>query len=132
MRSLRALSDADGRVKAPDLAEQVGSTPGFVSQVLAPLVREGWVRSDPGPNGGYSLRNDLAPLSVLAVIEAVEGPTDTGRCVLADRPCDASGTCALHVPWQRARAQLLDELDSISVADAALVSAPSPTGGTTR
>lgn len=132
MRSLRALSEAGGRVKAPDLAEQVGSTSGFVSQILAPLVREGWVRSDPGPNGGYSLRNDLAALSVLAVIEAVEGPTDTGRCVLADRPCDESGTCALHVPWQRARAQLLDELDSISVADAALVSAPSPTGGTRR
>ena len=130
MRSLRALSRSDSRIKAPELAELVGSTPGFVSQVLAPLVRARWVRSDPGPHGGYSLNDDLSALSVLAVIEAVEGPTDTGRCVLADRACDESGTCALHLPWQRARAQLLDELGSISVADAALVPTPSTTGST--
>ena len=29
------------------MAETVGSTSGFVSQVLHPLVRQGWVRSGP-------------------------------------------------------------------------------------
>lgn len=121
MRALRVLADASERVKGPVLAEAVGSTSGFVSQVLNPLVREGWVRSDPGPSGGYSLATDLDSVSVLAVIEAIEGPTDGGRCVLADRPCNESGTCALHVPWLRARAQLLSELDATSVADASMV-----------
>lgn len=94
---------------------------GFVSQVLNPLVRRGWVRSDPGPAGGYSLAVALESVSVLAVIEAIEGPTDSGRCVLADRPCNETGTCALHLPWLRARAQLLRELDATSVAEASLV-----------
>ncbi len=120
VRALRALADRAGRVKGPALAEAVGSTSGFVSQVVNPLVREGWVRSDPGPAGGYSLAVDLSSVSVLAVIEAIEGPTDSGRCVLADRPCTETGTCALHVPWLRARAQLLRELDATSVAEAAV------------
>ncbi len=64
---------------------------------------------------------DLGSVSVFAVIEAIEGPTDSGRCVLADRPCNDAGTCALHVPWLRARAQLLRELDATSVAEASLV-----------
>ncbi|MGF1599115.1 MAG: hypothetical protein ACFCVK_19710 [Acidimicrobiales bacterium] len=55
------------------------------------------------------------------MIEAIEGPTVSGRCVLADRPCNEVGTCASHVPWLRARAQLLRELDATSVADASLV-----------
>ena len=118
---MRSLAETGGRVKGPALAEAVGSTSGFVSQVLTPLVRAGWVRSDPGPSGGYSLAVDLGAVSVLAVIEAIEGPTDSGRCVLADRPCNTSGTCALHVPWLRARAQLLRELDGTSVAEASLV-----------
>ena len=121
VRALRSLAETGGRVKGPALAEAVGSTSGFVSQVLTPLVRAGWVRSDPGPSGGYSLAVDLGAVSVLAVIEAIEGPTDSGRCVLADRPCNTSGTCALHVPWLRARAQLLRELDGTSVAEASLV-----------
>ena len=121
VRALRSLAETGGRVKGPALAEAVGSTSGFVSQVLTPLVRAGWVRSDPGPAGGYSLAVDLGSVSVLAVIEAIEGPTDSGRCVLADRPCNEAGTCALHVPWLRARARLLRELDGTSVAEASLV-----------
>ena len=121
VRSLQALAASHERIKGPELAALVGSTSGFVSQVVTPLVRAGWVRSDPGPTGGYSLAADLDDVSVLAVIEAIEGPTDSGRCVLADRPCDDGGTCALHIPWQRARTQLLAQLDGMSVAEAAVV-----------
>lgn len=117
VRALRVLADAGGRMKGPALAEAVGSTAGFVSQVVNPLVRRGWVRSDPGPTGGYSLAVDPAGISVLAVIEAIEGPTDSGRCVLVDRPCNEQGTCALHTPWLRARGHLLRELDAAPVLD---------------
>ncbi len=118
VRSLQALADREERVKGPALAEAVGSSSGFVSQVLTPMVRAGWVRSDPGPAGGYSLVVDLEEISLLAVIEAIEGPTDTGRCVLIDRPCNEMDTCAMHVPWMRARSSLLKELDETTIADA--------------
>jgi Rrf2 family protein len=121
VQALRVLAGSIGRMKGPALADAVGSSSGFVSQVLHPLIRQGWVRSDPGPTGGYALAVDLDSVSVLEVIEAIEGPTDSGRCVLADRPCDEAGTCALHVPWLRARARLLQELASTSVAEAPLV-----------
>jgi len=98
------------RTKAGELAEAIGTTPGFLSQAMTPLTARGWVRSDPGPTGGYSLTVDLDEVSVLDVIEAVEGPSESGRCVLEDRPCREDEPCALHIPWQRARRQLLAEL----------------------
>ncbi len=110
-------------MKGPELAERIGSTAGFLSQVLNPLVRSGWVRSDVGPSGGYSLAADLNDLSVLAVIEAIEGPTDSGRCVLEDRPCgSAVRPCALHVPWSSARERLTRELGEFSVGALAATS----------
>ena len=121
VRALRALAEVE-RIKGPALAELIDTTPGFVSQVLTPLVRAGWVRSEPGPTGGYALAVDLNEISVLEVIEAVEGATETGLCVLADRPCEETGSCALHVPWQRARDGLLRELAAVSVADSSLTS----------
>jgi Rrf2 family protein len=126
VRVLRVLGSRPDRCKGPALAEAVGTTSGFVAQVVTPLVRRGWVRSDPGPTGGYSLTVDLTRVSVLDVIEAVEGPTDTGRCVLADRPCDERGTCALHAPWLQARSQLLRGLAAISVADPSLATHSTP------
>jgi Rrf2 family protein len=115
-RALIELARQGRRVKSAELAGAIGTTPGFLSQAMTPLAARGWVRSDPGPTGGYLLSVDLAEVSVLEVIEAIEGPSDVGRCVLEDRPCGTAGPCALHQPWQRARTQLLDELSSASLA----------------
>jgi Rrf2 family protein len=109
-RALLELVREQRRVKAAMLAGRLGTTPGFLSQVLTPLVGRGWIRSEPGPSGGYTAAIDPSQVSVLDVIEAVEGPTESGRCVMEDRACAGSGPCVLHRPWSDARAQLLREL----------------------
>lgn len=115
-KALVELSKNGDRLKSSDLADRVGTTPGFLAQAMSPLVGEGWVRSEPGPRGGYVVTVDPASLSVLDIIEAVEGDTETGRCVLEDRPCGTAHFCTLHQPWARARTQLRSELAGVSVA----------------
>lgn len=115
-RAMVELNRLGRRTKSVELAEAIGTTPGFLSQAMTPLAAKGWVRSEPGPSGGYVLTADLADVSVLDVIEAIEGPSDAGRCVLEDRPCGGADPCALHQPWQRARTQLLEELSNSSLA----------------
>jgi Rrf2 family protein len=124
VRAMAALGAAGGRMKAPALAAALGTTPGFVPQVIGPLVRAGWVRSDPGPSGGYASCVDLADVTVLAVIEAVDGDTDSGRCVVADRPCTGGDPCSLHVAWGQARDQLVGVLGATTLRDLTPVTAP--------
>lgn len=112
IRALALLGESAEHVKASVLAEELGTTVLFVPQVLGPLVRAGWVRSDPGPTGGYRCQVPLAEVSVLQVIEAVEGATDIGRCVVADRACDANDVCVLHAAWTQARTELVGVLQS--------------------
>jgi len=88
----------------------VGTTPGFLSHAMLVLVQRGWVRSEPGPLGGYTATFDPEAISVLDVIEAIEGPTDSGQCVLESRACGETGLCALHLPWSKARMDLLTRL----------------------
>jgi DNA-binding IscR family transcriptional regulator len=68
-----------------------------------------------GPTGGYEPVVNLDGLSVLEIVEAIDGPTDTGRCVVADRPCDATEPCVLHVAWGRARRELVASLAGLSL-----------------
>jgi len=115
VRAIAALAKL-GRLKGAQLAEMLGTTPGFMAQVMAPLTRAGFVGSEPGPTGGYVLLVPAESLSVLDVIEAVEGPTVTGRCVLTGGRCpEESETCALHDAWLPARAALLERLASTPV-----------------
>ena len=115
IRALALLGQAPDRVKATELADELGTTVKFVPQVLLPLVRAGWVQSEPGPTGGYRARVAAAEVSVLQVIEAVDGATDAGRCVVADRPCQAAHPCVLPPAWEQARTELLRVLGDTPV-----------------
>lgn len=108
VRLLQALASGPSVQTGAELAAAVGSTGQYVPHVLRPLVAAGWVASARGPNGGYRLIRD--DLTMLDVIEAVEGATDDGACVLRRAPCKVVGTCALHEAWTRARAALISEL----------------------
>lgn len=117
VRALVALQSSPDRLKSADLADLLGTTSGFIPQVMGPLVRNGWVRSVPGPTGGYERQRDLDSLSVLEIVETIDGPTDNGRCVVAERSCDAAEPCALHVAWARARHELRDSLGGLRLSE---------------
>jgi Rrf2 family iron-sulfur cluster assembly transcriptional regulator len=115
LRALRTLAAREDVVRGEELAAEIGTTRGFLSQVMTPLARSRWVESSPGPLGGYRLRRAATP-SVLDVIEAVEGPLDRRTCVLdgesecaSARP-DVLAACALHDAWVRAEQAMREEL----------------------
>lgn len=109
-RALLKLAASGERQKAADLADALDTSAGFLSQAMTPLVNRGWVRSEPGRSGGYTAVVSLDDVSVLDVVEAVEGQTDVARCVLEDRACAGGARCALHDAWAQARGRLLVDL----------------------
>lgn len=110
LRSLRELDRRKERLKRPELATVVGTTPAFLARVMGPLVQKGWVASEVGRSGGYEAAADLGGISMLQLIGVMEGTPDDGRCVLRGSPCDAEHICALHDAWIGARTALMDEL----------------------
>lgn len=118
LRAMQTLCAHDGRLSGPELAERLETSHQYLPQVMAPLVRRRWVTSTRGPSGGYELVAELGGISVLELIEAMEGRTDTETCVLSGETCGADDPCALHGAWTQARDALLDELDSMSLAKA--------------
>lgn len=129
--ALAELSEAGERLKTADLADRLEAAPAFMGQVLTELVRHGWVDSSPGPTGGYRLLVDLDRLAVADVVEALEGPTENDRCVVAEFRCGVGRYCALHQAWTEARSVLLARLRSTTVGDVAAPTSP-PSGTSVR
>ena len=126
VRALLLLKQTPSRLKSAELATALGTTTGFVPHLMGPLVRAGCVRSVPGPTGGYEPVAALDGLSVLEIVEVVDGPTETGRCVVADRPCDAAAPCVLHTAWGHARRELVASLAGLSLAAVPVTARASP------
>ncbi len=116
LKSLRCIGDSDGElVPGKWLAEKLGITTHYLPQVISPLVKAGWIASTPGPRGGYRLLVSLDDVSVLDVVETIEGRIEDQGCVQRGIPCPESDLCALHAPWQKARDAMLEELANASV-----------------
>jgi Rrf2 family protein len=116
MKALQELGDAE-KLSGSELAERIETTSPFLPQVLGPLVKAGWVESQPGPGGGYQLAVSPGDVSLLELIEMVEGPAETGRCVLREGPCPGTESCPVHEAWLSARAELTERLAAMSARD---------------
>lgn len=117
---IRALiylaSHQDERSKAAAIAEAMDIPAKFLHQVLQELQRGQLVVSRPGRSGGYSLTRDPADISVLDIVEALEGPIRATECALRGGPCHWEDVCALHWVWSSAQQALADQLGSATLA----------------
>lgn len=118
LKAMRCIGDGEGStIPGRRLAETLGITTHYLPQVISPLVKAGWISSTPGPRGGYRLLSSLQEVSVLDVIEVIEGRIEDQGCVQRGIPCPEFDLCALHVPWQRAREAMLIELAAATIED---------------
>jgi Rrf2 family protein len=106
------------RHKAAAISSAATIPPHFATRVLAHLQRQGLLRARAGQQGGYTLARPASDVSLLDVIEAVEGPLQTRTCVLRDAACSSDGTCVLHNTWRAAQSALREVLERTTLATA--------------
>jgi Rrf2 family protein len=94
----------------------------YLAKTIQALARAGLVRTRPGANGGVSLGRAPDRVTLLRVIEAVEGPIELNRCVVEPDACARDRSCPVHPVWLRLQALLRRELDALTIA--ALAAAP--------
>lgn len=113
---LLAMNEDEAPVSSRRIAERMAIPDRFLPQVLADLGRAGVVTATNGKHGGYRLSRDPIGLSLLELIETIEGPSLSDHCVLEQRPCDGSAACALHPVWASAQTAFTDVLATTSLA----------------
>jgi Rrf2 family protein len=109
----------ESRVAAPELARAIQAPESFVSKVLQQLAQRGVVTSQRGAGGGFQLAVGPEEVSLLDVVEMVEGPLQINLCLPGEAGCDRSSWCGAHPIWNEAQAALKSVLASASIAQLA-------------
>jgi Rrf2 family transcriptional regulator, iron-sulfur cluster assembly transcription factor len=110
IRAMLALTRAGEIVSSRRIAEEMKIPPRFLPQIMGDLTRAGLVQAHPGRSGGYALAEDPAGVTLLAVIEAVEGDPHRQICVMRGTPCGEDGECGVHDIFFAAETALLERL----------------------
>lgn len=116
IRLLTALANSSGnRMKVADLAAVTSVPKNYIFKVMVPLVRRGWVQSTRGFGGGFSLAEAAKDVTLLDVVELLEGPLRLNHCTGTDG-CEYLSSCPGRNVWVEAETELRKVLARYDIA----------------
>jgi len=107
------------KAQRSELAKATGAPDSFLSKVLQRLVQSGLVSSSRGATGGFELAWGQKDLTVLDVVEAIEGRTQLNVCLSDGPSCDRKSWCPAHPVWREAQNALLQVLSGALIVNLA-------------
>lgn len=120
---MRAMIDlasrgGNGLIGAKEIASRQQIPERFLEQQITALKRAGLVISQRGSSGGCSLARAPEEITVLEVIEALDGLVIDMDCIGKKvHNCGQVSQCVIQEVWQESQVKLRDYLGSVTVAD---------------
>jgi len=102
-----------------EIAAAVDVPQTFLAKIFQQFSKIGLVRSYRGTGGGFVLGRSPENISLLEVVEAVEGPIAPNRCVIGEGQCDRVAGCNVHPVWIDVQQQTRAILANVSLKDLA-------------
>ena len=109
---------SDASISAREIALQYHIPAELLAKVLQKLARKGLVVSQQGTNGGYVLARDPSQISIVDVVEALDGPISITPCEKGE-DCQQLQVCSVRDPLLKVRAKVVRVLGDTSIFELA-------------
>lgn len=118
VRAVLYLSKRDDGDRAPtsQIARDQHIPPSFLAKIVSQLSVAGVVQTSRGARGGVSLSRPPSNITLLEVVEAIDGPIALNECVRNPDSCEFCESCHVHTVWSTAQSHLVDHLGSMDFA----------------
>ncbi len=90
--------------------------PSFLAKIIAQLSVAGLLRTSRGARGGVTLAREPKDISLLEVVEAIDGPILLNECVGNTGACHFEETCPIKPVWCDAQDELITRLKNTNFA----------------
>lgn len=112
LRAMLFLARLDENERAPtsQIAEVQQIPPSFLAKIISQLSIAGLIHTSRGARGGVGLARPASEISMLEVIEAIDGPVNLNQCLNTPHICDFEDTCPLHTVLCETQQELVEKL----------------------
>ncbi len=101
---------------AREIAETYDIPGGLLAKVLQRLAQDGFVASQHGKKGGYTLARPANQISVAEIVQAIDGTLSLTECSSDDGNCLQFETCNVKSPLQRLHDRVVRMLSTLTSA----------------
>ena len=112
-----ASQSSEKRAVVSEIAERQRIPAYFLAKIVPRLAHAGLLRTSLGASGGVMLAMPANQITLLQIIEAIDGPLLLNLCSLDSAQCDCSKDCATLDVWCRAQKQLNQTLAQTRLGD---------------
>jgi Rrf2 family protein len=112
-----APTEEGKRHQVKEICKKAEIPESFTRKIFQDLVNGGFLDAVPGPGGGYIIVKEPKDITLLEIIEAVDGTDTFSDCILGLAACNAVKPCPLHHTWAEAKKLLLHQLESQTLSD---------------
>jgi len=99
-----------------EIAEKARIPRSFLAKILQRLAKAGIVTSLRGVKGGFKLAKKASDISLLDVVEVMEGTVAMNMCAVDKKACSLSGSCCVHPVWVEIRKEVEARLKKMTFA----------------
>ena len=110
-------SSEDNRVMVKDMAEPINVPQAYLAKLLQELSRNNIISSQKGPKGGFYLSEANSKLTLMDVVNVIDGSDKFNSCLLSLEKCNATKPCPLHNLAIPSRAIFIKSLSENSIMD---------------
>ncbi len=104
------------RAATSTVAEEQRIPPSFLAKIISQLSIAGLLHTSRGARGGVTLAREPKEITLLEVIEAIDGPIQLNECVGEDALCSFDEDCPLKPVWSEAQTELVKRLKGTNFA----------------
>jgi Rrf2 family protein len=104
------------RAATSAVAKEQHIPPSFLAKIISQLSIAGLLHTSRGARGGVMLAREPKDITLLEVIEAIDGPIQLKECVRSDRVCPFGDHCPIKSVWCQAQEELVARLKSTDFA----------------
>jgi len=114
---LHLARNGDQRTATSTIAEEQRIPPSFLAKIVSQLSIAGLLHTSRGARGGVTLARHPKDITLLEVIEAIDGPIQLNECVGDEGKCSFDDECPLRPVWCEAQEDLITRLRGANFAD---------------
>ncbi len=100
-----------------EISEQQQVPEKFLAKIFQNLSKSGLIKSHRGVKGGFSLNKAADKLTVIEVLESIQGPYFIAKCLEDEETCKKSNNCSVRMLLKITQERILEVFEGHTIAD---------------